>query len=72
MVGFIFLFIFIDVKFIAQKHMSKNHDRYKEDYTEIDVEELEEIETERFEKFRPKKKGKNKPKHKDAYQSDDE
>jgi hypothetical protein len=71
-VGFIFLFIFIDVKFIAHKHMSKNQDRYKEDYTEIDVEELEEIETERFEKFRPKKKGKNKPKHKDAYQSDDE
>ena len=51
--------------------MSKKYDRYKEDYTEIDVEELEEIETERFEKFRPKK-SKNKPKHKDAYQSDDE
>jgi hypothetical protein len=52
--------------------MSKNHDRYKEDYTEIDVEELDEIETEKFEKFRPKKKGNNKIKHKDAYQSDDE
>lgn len=36
--------------------MSKNHDRYKEDYAHIDTEQLEEMETERFEKFRPKKK----------------
>ena len=36
--------------------MSKNHDRYKEDYSHLDVEKLEEIDTEKFEKFRPKKK----------------
>lgn len=72
MVGFVFFRYIYKRKVYCIKHMSKNHDRYKEDYTEIDVEELEEIETERFEKFRPKKKGKNKPKHKDAYQSDDE
>ncbi len=36
--------------------MSKKHDRYKEDYSHIDIEELEEMATEKFEKFRPKKK----------------
>lgn len=35
--------------------MSKNHDRYKEDYSHLDIEKLEEIDTEKFEKFRPKK-----------------
>jgi hypothetical protein len=49
--------------------MSKNNDRYKEDYISIDIEELDEIETRKFEKFRPKKKksvkGKDKTKEKD-------
>ncbi len=36
--------------------MSKNQDRYKEDYSHIDIEELEEMDTEKFEKFHPKKK----------------
>jgi hypothetical protein len=36
--------------------MSKNQDRYKKDYAEIDTEELEEMETKKFEKFHPKKK----------------
>ena len=35
--------------------MSKNQDRYKEDYLDKDIEEFDEIETEKFEKFRPKK-----------------
>lgn len=52
--------------------MSKNYDRYKEDYVNVDIEALEEIPTERFEKFRSKKKEKNKPKYKDAKRSDDE
>jgi hypothetical protein len=51
--------------------MSKNNGRYKEDYTEIDIEELDEMETEKFEKFRPKKKGKNKTKHKEAQREDE-
>jgi len=57
---------------LLQNNMSKNNYRYKEDYSNIDVEELDEIETEKFEKFRPKKKGKNKPKQKDAHIEDDE
>jgi len=36
--------------------MSKNQDRYKEDYVNIDIEKLEEMEVEHFEKFHPKKK----------------
>jgi len=52
--------------------MSKNHDRYKEDYTSIDIEELDEIETQKFQKFRPKKKEKNKTKYKDSHQQEDE
>jgi hypothetical protein len=38
--------------------MSKNNDRYKEDYSHVDIEQLDEIETKKFEKFRPKKKNK--------------
>jgi hypothetical protein len=53
--------------------MSKNNDRYKEDYISVDIEELDEIETKRFEKFRPKKKEKAKAKHKsDTRQQEDE
>ena len=46
--------------------MSKNQDRYKEDYIHLldNVEQLEEIETKKFEKFRPKNK-KNTGKSKD-------
>lgn len=36
--------------------MSKNHDRYKEDLSHLDIETLEDMETESFERFRPKKK----------------
>lgn len=36
--------------------MSKNQDRYKEDYTHIDIEELDEMEVQKFQKLRPKKK----------------
>jgi hypothetical protein len=35
--------------------MSKKQDRYKEDYLDKDIEELDELDTEKFEKFRPKK-----------------
>jgi hypothetical protein len=47
--------------------MSKNQDRYKEDYIHLaeNIEELEELETEKFEKFRPKKKHQSKVKHKE-------
>lgn len=55
----------------AKKHMSKNNDRYKEDYSNVDIEELDEIETEKFQKFRPKKKKNKKSSHKDI-QRDDE
>lgn len=51
--------------------MSKNNDRYKEDYSNVDIEELDEIETEKFQKFRPKKKKNKKSSHKDI-QRDDE
>lgn len=44
--------------------MSKNHDRYKEDYSHIDLEQLEEMPVEKFEKFRPKKKDAGKSKGK--------
>jgi hypothetical protein len=37
--------------------MSKNHARYKEDYTHLNEEFLDEVETEKFEKFHPKKDG---------------
>lgn len=48
--------------------MSKNQDRYKEDYIALveNIEELDEIETEKFEKFRPKKKNPSKTKHKEV------
>ena len=35
--------------------MSKKQDRYKEDYLDKDIEELDELDTKKFEKFRPKK-----------------
>ena len=35
--------------------MSKNQDRYKEDYVHVDLDELDELETEKFEKFHSKK-----------------
>jgi hypothetical protein len=44
--------------------MSKNQDRYKEDYTHIDMDQLDELEVEKFQKLRPKKtapKTKKKP-----------
>lgn len=44
--------------------MSKNNDRYKEDYSHIDIDQLDEVETTKFEKFRPKKKEKGKSKDK--------
>jgi hypothetical protein len=50
--------------------MSKNHDRYKEDYSTIDIEQLEEID---IEKFRPKNKKNIKVKSKDnSIKKDDE
>jgi len=53
--------------------MSKNHDRYKEDYSTVDIERLEEIDTEKFEKFRPKNKKNIKGKSKDnSIKKDDE
>lgn len=53
--------------------MSKNHDRYKEDYTNLveDLEYLEEVETQKFEKFRPKKKNPSKTKHKEIHKDDE-
>jgi hypothetical protein len=53
--------------------MSKNQDRYKEDYiTLIDnVEELDEIETQKFEKFHPKKKNADKVKYNKPTRDDD-
>lgn len=51
--------------------MSKNHDRYKEDYLQKDADELLEIETEKFEKFRPKKKQANKAKQKGPKKEDE-
>lgn len=51
--------------------MSKKNDRYKEDYSNVDIEELDEIETEKFEKFRPKKKKNKKPTHKDIQREDE-
>ena len=41
--------------------MSKNHDRYKEDLSHLDIEELDELETQKFERFHPKKKADKKP-----------
>ena len=53
--------------------MSKNHDRYKEDYSTIDIEQLEEIDTEKFEKFRPRNKKNIQGKSKDnSIKKDDE
>jgi hypothetical protein len=40
--------------------MSKNQDRYKEDYLDKNIEELDELDTEKFEKFNSKKKDKKK------------
>ena len=40
--------------------MSKKQDRYKEDYLDKDIEELDELDTEKFEKFNSKKKDKKK------------
>lgn len=52
--------------------MSKKQDRYKEDYSTANIEQLDEIETKKFEKFRPKNK-KNKGKSKDkSIKKDDE
>ncbi len=51
--------------------MSKNYDRYKEDYTQLDVEDLEEVNTERFEKFKSKKKSK-KAKQSYSFKSNEE
>ena len=53
--------------------MSKNQDRYKEDYIHLldNVEQLEEIETKKFEKFRPKKKNSVKTKHKPTKEEDE-
>ena len=53
--------------------MSKNQDRYKEDYINLieNVDALEEIETPKFEKFRPKKKNSPKAKHKEVTKDDE-
>jgi hypothetical protein len=51
--------------------MQKNNDRYKEDYSHLDIEELDELETKKFEKFQPKKK-KNKGKIKDNMPNKDD
>ena len=64
-------FLFFKVYLLCD--MSKNHDRYKEDYSTIDIEQLEEIDTEKFEKFRPKNKKNIKVKSKDnGIKKDDE
>lgn len=44
--------------------MSKKQDRYKEDYSHIDLDQLDEIETKKFEKFHSKKKSKPNAKQK--------
>ena len=36
--------------------MSKNHNRYKEDLSHLDINTLEDLETKKFERFHPKKK----------------
>lgn len=51
--------------------MSKNHDRYKEDYSHVDIEQLEEIDTEKFEKFRPKNKKNIKSKDNNSKKDDE-
>ena len=64
-------FLFFNIYLLCD--MSKNHDRYKEDYSTIDIEQLEEIDTEKFEKFRPKNKKNIKVKSKDnGIKKDDE
>ena len=64
-------FLFFNLYLLSD--MSKNHDRYKEDYSTIDIEQLEEIDTEKFEKFRPKNKKKIQGKSKDnSIKKDDE
>jgi len=63
-------FLFSNIYLLCD--MSKNHGRYKEDYSTTDIEQLDEIETKKFEKFRPKNK-KNKGKSKDkSIKKDDE
>lgn len=51
--------------------MSKNQDRYKEDYIHIDMDELDELEVEKFQKLRPKKKGAAKKDKKSSEESKD-
>ena len=51
-------------------HMSKNQDRYKEDYIHIDMDELDELEVEKFQKLRPKKTA-SKTKNKSSEQEQD-
>ena len=64
-------FLFFNLYLLSD--MSKNHDRYKEDYSTIDIEQLEEIDTEKFEKFRPKNKKNIQGKSKDkSIKKDDE
>ncbi len=61
-------FLFFNIYLLCD--MSKNHDRYKEDYSTIDIEQLEEID---IEKFRPKNKKNIKVKSKDnSIKKDDE
>jgi len=50
--------------------MSKNQDRYKEDYIHIDMDELDELEVEKFQKLRPKKTA-SKTKNKSSEQEQD-
>jgi hypothetical protein len=52
--------------------MSKNNDRYKEDYSHVDIDQLDEVETKKFEKFRPKKKDKNDVRKKKIKNGDEE
>jgi hypothetical protein len=51
--------------------MSKNNDRYKEDYTQLDIDVLEEINPQRFEKFKSKKKNKKAKEKSGANRQDD-
>jgi hypothetical protein len=51
--------------------MSKNQDRYKEDYSHLDIEELDELDTEKFEKFRPKKSKDTKSKDKSVQKGEE-
>jgi hypothetical protein len=50
--------------------MSKNNQRYKEDYTNVDLEELEEREPKKFERIRTKKDKSSHKKNVDKQQPD--